>query len=309
MSSTKSCDVVVFGDLFIDLVMTGFSRLPELGEEALGSGFRRETGGGAAHTSCGLAVLGARTKVIGVVGATEVDWFRGRLKSKGVNTQALVVSPGESTAITVAISTERDRIFYTYPGANGLLPQLLTNVDTRRQMAEARHVHFAHLVEPARLDELTRWLHAEGCTVSVDVGWDESWLDNPASLKALAKIDWFFPNEREAGRMTGESDPRRILECFRNQGLDGVVLKLGPEGSASLFRGEVLRRPALPVQPVDTTGAGDCFDAGFLFAWLNRMTIEESLAWGNVCGALSTRRSGGIEGFPSREEVENVLTR
>src|SRR6266700_3446644 len=128
-TTKKSCDVVVFGDLFIDLVMTGFPRLPELGEEALASSLRRETGGGAAHTACGLAVLGARTKVIGVVGAAEVDWFRARLESRGVDTQALIAHSSELTALTVAVSTANDRIFYTYAGANRSLPELLTHPD------------------------------------------------------------------------------------------------------------------------------------------------------------------------------------
>ncbi len=306
-ATKKSCDVVVFGDLFIDLVMTGFPRLPELGEEALASSLRRETGGGASHTACGLAVLGMRTKVMGVVGAAEVDWFRARLESKGVDTQALVAHPSEPTAITVAVSTARDRIFYTYAGANRLLPELLTNADSRRRMAEARHIHFAHLIEPARLEELARWLHAQGCTVSVDVGWDEVWLDSLASLNALAEVDWFFPNDREAQRMTGESDPYRMLQWFHGHGLHGVVLKFGPGGSASSFGGEFLHQQAFPVDPVETTGAGDCFDAGFLYAWLARRELKECLAWGNACGALSTRHHGGIAGFPSREEVETAL--
>jgi sugar/nucleoside kinase (ribokinase family) len=168
-------------------------------------------------------------------------------------------------------------------------------------------VHFAHLVEPVCLKELSQWLHTQDCTVSVDVGWDESWLDSPATLQALREVDWFFPNEREAGRMSGESYPQQVLQWFHGQGLRGVALKLGPEGSAGLLHGEIVKRSAFPVEPVETTGAGDCFDAGFLFAWLNKMPLCESLAWGNVCGALSTRSHGGIEGFPTREKVESVL--
>jgi sugar/nucleoside kinase (ribokinase family) len=306
MSTSKSCDVVVFGDLFIDLVMTGFSRLPALGEEALASNFRREMGGGAAITACGLGVLGANTRVMGIVGPVEIEWFRDRFESKDVHTGTLS-SETEPTAITVAISTDKDRVFYTYAGANTLLPSLLDDANCRRQMAEARHVHFAHLVPAAILKELTQWLHQQGSTVSIDVGWDESWLHSPATLKALQEVDWFFPNEREAGRITGESEPRKILKWFHSHGLNRVALKLGPLGSASFLHDKIIFRPAYSVEPIETTGAGDCFDAGFLFAWLNGMELEESLAWGNVCGALSTRGHGGIETFPSREKVESIL--
>ena len=134
-AGNKSCDVVVFGDLFIDQVMTGFLRLPGLGEEALASNMRREMGGGAAITACGLGTLGARTKVIGVIGADESDWFRQKLKSKGVQAEALVSHPTKPTAITVAVSTAGDRIFYTYTGANAALPKLLAEAETRRPAA------------------------------------------------------------------------------------------------------------------------------------------------------------------------------
>ena len=304
----KSCDVVVFGDLFIDQVMTGFRRLPSLGEEALATGFRREIGGGAAITACGLAGLGARVKVIGTVGAEELGWFRQKFEFKGVDAKALMTHPSEPTAITVAVSTVNDRIFYTYAGANTLLPSSLTDPSTRAQMAAARHVHFAHAMESQRLLELTNWLHQQGCTVSVDVGWDEAWLADPAILKALAEVDWFFPNEREAARMTGETDPQRALESFGSLGLPGVALKLGPQGATVLFRGDIIQGPPpLSVNTIDTTGAGDCFDAGFLSAWLDGKPIQECLAWGNACGALSTRCSGGSEGFPSREEMLSAL--
>jgi sugar/nucleoside kinase (ribokinase family) len=309
VSTGKTCDVAVFGDLFVDLVMAGFSQLPKLGEEAHASSFRREAGGGAAITSCGLASLGARTRVIGMVGATDLAWFRQKFESKGVDTRALVAHRTEPTAITVAVSTSSDRVFYTYAGANASLPQLLTAADSRQAMASARHVHFAHLMDPSCLEELGQWLRAQGCTISVDVGWHESWLADPASIKALRGVDWFFPNQTEAARMTGESDPCRVLKRFRNLGLTGVVLKLGAAGCASLAENELVREPAVPVQAIDLTGAGDCFDAGFLFAWLAGKPLRESLRWGSVCGSLSTRRHGGIEAFPTRAEIESALTR
>ncbi|MGA3092371.1 MAG: carbohydrate kinase family protein [Terriglobales bacterium] len=307
MSTAKAWDFLVFGDLFVDLVMAGFPRLPSLGEEALATSFMREVGGGAAITSCGLAMLGARTQVLGVVGATDLDWFKQRFRSRGVDTQALIAHPKEPTSITVAVSTSSDRVFYTYAGANASLPQLLTSPELRVHMAAACHVHIAHLMDPACLEELSKRLHTQGSTVSVDVGWQESWLDDPTSFSALKEVDWFLPNEREAERITGESQPTRMLEWFRNHGLGGVALKLGPEGSAVLAGNELLQQPAVRVQPIETTGAGDCFDAGFLFAWLRGMPLRQCLAWGNVCGALSTRCHGGLEGFPSRAEVEKVL--
>ncbi len=305
--SEKQWDVIVAGDLFIDLVMTGFSKLPGMGEEGFASAMERETGGGVATTSCGLSALGLRAGVFGVVGADEIDWFRTRFSQRGVDTSMLMAHPAEPTAITVAVSTPRDRIFYTYYGANALLPELLGRSETRERFMGARHVHFAYPVEPRLLAELAQWLRARGTTTSIDVGWQEAWLADPATIPALAHLDWFLPNEREAEGVTGESEPERMLAWFRERGVRGVALKLGPQGSAVSVEGEFRAVKSIAVTPLDTTGAGDCFDAGFLYGVLRGLPIEKSLRCGNICGALSTEAAGGIAGFPSLERLRALI--
>ncbi len=299
--SEKQWDVIVVGDLFIDLVMTGFSKLPAMGEEALASAMGREIGGGAATTSCGLAALGLKASVFGMVGADEIAWFRKRFSQHGVDISMLMAHPTEPTAITVAVSTPQDRVFYTYYGPNVLLPRLLTGSETRERLAQARHVHFAYPVEPRFLGELAQWLRARGTTTSIDVGWQETWLADPATISALAAVDWFLPNEHEVERLTGESEPAHMLRWLWERGVCGVALKLGAAGSAVLVDGEFRAVPSIAVTPIDTTGAGDCFDAGFLYGVLRGLSVEESLRCGNICGALSTQAAGGIAGFPSLE--------
>ena len=307
MSDRTQWDAVVVGDLFIDLVMTGFPTLPRLGEEGFASACQREPGGGAAITSCGLAALGMRAALLGVVGADEIDWFRGRFGNRGVDTSMLVAHTTEPTAITVAVSTPQDRIFYTYYGANVLLPELLSSQKTREHMAAARHVHFAYPVAPALLAPMADWLRERGTTTSIDVGWQEAWLADPAAAAALAHVDWFLPNEKEGERMSGASKPAAMMDWFRRQGARGVALKLGTEGSAALVNGQFCPVPSIAVNPVDTTGAGDCFDAGFLYGISSGMPIERCLRYGNICGALSTEAAGGIAGFPAPERISAWL--
>ncbi len=306
MKPEKKWDAIVAGDLFIDLIMTGFPALPALGEEGFAAALGRETGGGVANTACGLAALGLRTTLFAIAGADEVTWFRQRFTARGVDTSMLHVHPTDPTAITVAVSTPFDRIFYTYYGPNTLLPGLLARQDTRETLAGARHVHFAFPVAPAMLADLAQFLRDRGTTTSIDVGWQEGWLSDPASLEALRHMDWFFPNEHEAERMTGESDPDRMLAWFRQRGT-GVALKLGPNGSAAT-RGEECRVvPSIPVTPLDTTGAGDCFNAGFLYGMLNGIPLDHCLRAGNICGALSTQSAGGIAGFPPLDQLKGYL--
>ena len=163
-------------------------------------------------------------------------------------------------------------------------------------------------VAPALLADLAGSLRERGTSTSIDVGWQEKWLDDPCSREALAHVDWFLPNEREAGRMTGESEPERMLQRLRDRCACGVAIKLGPEGSAALVENRFCLVPSICVTPVDTTGAGDCFDAGFLYGILKRMPIERCLRIGNICGALSTEAAGGIAGSPTLEQVRDYFT-
>jgi sugar/nucleoside kinase (ribokinase family) len=303
----KKWDAIVAGDLFIDLVMTGFSSLPRLGEEGFAKACGREAGGGVANTACGLAALGRHAALFAVAGADEISWFRQRFAARGVDTSMLQVHPTDPTAITVAVSTPHDRIFYTYDGPNALLPGLLARPETREALGCARHVHFASPVAPPVLTELGQFLREHGTSTSIDVGWQEGWLKDPASVAALGSVDWFFPNELEGERMTGESDPQRMLAWFHEHCRAGVALKLGRNGSAATIDSECYFVPSIPVTPVDTTGAGDCFDAGFLYGVLCGMPVELCLRIGNICGALSTQAAGGIEGFPTLNKLRTYL--
>jgi sugar/nucleoside kinase (ribokinase family) len=307
MRPEKQWDAIVAGDLFMDLVMTGFPALPGLGEEGFASACGRETGGGVANTSCGLAALGMRTALFAIAGADEIGWFRQRFAARGVDTSMLTAHPTIASAITVAVSTPHDRIFYTYYGPNSLLPELLERAEGREGLAAARHVHFAFPVPPSLLADLAEWLAERGTSTSIDVGWHTDWLTNPRSLEALAHVDWFLPNEHEAERMTGKSEPAHMLAWFREHSAARIALKLGPEGSSTTAQNGFQVVPSIPVTPVDTTGAGDCFDAGFLYGVLSNMPVDQCLRCGNICGALSTEAAGGTAGFPSLERLRGLL--
>ena len=215
----KQWDAILVGDLFVDLVMTGFPSLPGLGEEGFASACGRETGGGAANTACGLSTLGLRTALLAIVGADEVEWCRQRFAARGVDTSFIMTDPAITTGITVAVSTPQDRIFYSYYGPNAKLPETLEQPGTWERLAAARHIHFAMPVDPKLLKELADWLRTQGTSTSIDVGWQEAWLANAVSRSALKHVDWFLPNEREAERMTGEPDAKRMLAWFAAHGV------------------------------------------------------------------------------------------
>lgn len=296
-------DVVVIGEFFIDEVLSEFSSLPKLGEESFARRFRRDVGGGAAITACGLAKLGARVAVLGAVGRQDGAWLIERLSGLGVDASRLEAHADEPTGLTVSVSTREDRAFFSYYGANKLLPDILKQPQTRKVMTDARHVHFACTPDPLRDGRLLSALRRRKCRISVDVAWHPSWLTEPGHVETLKKCDLFLPNEREAELMSGEADPLRMLRFFREKGLRGVGLKLGGKGAALLWKKQEFLVDAHPVSSLDTTGAGDCFNAGFIFAWLRDEAPLRCLETANICGALSTRALGGIDSFPSLKEL------
>jgi sugar/nucleoside kinase (ribokinase family) len=308
MSIDRPLDVLVVGDLFAELVMSGFSSWPPApGQEIYAERFFREVGGGAAITASGLAKLGVKTGVLGSVGCADSEWLFERLRSNRVDTTAIQQSAGEPTATTLAVSTRTDRTFLTYMGANRELPAILKQAETQTHFSKARHVHVAHAPESSGFETLIRSVSEQKCSVSLDVGWHPEWLGNPDCHQALRQVDIFFPNENEASRMTGETDPARILQAFEKMGLRKVALKLGSFGAALLYDGATFFQQPIAVDAVDPTGAGDCFDAGFLFAWLRGDSPQTCLKAASICGALSTRRMGGIDGFPTLTELEGQL--
>ncbi|MFN0122070.1 MAG: carbohydrate kinase family protein [Blastocatellia bacterium] len=306
-AAAKHWDVISAGDVFIDLVMTGFAGFPAPGEEAQATAMHRDIGGGAAITACGLARLGLRTALVAVVGAADSSWFRERLATCGVETSALELAETEQTALTVSVSTPRDRMFFTYPGANRLLAEMYAHQDFAARLARARHAHMACAPDPDLLVRIVRALRAAGTTLSLDVGWHETWLRDPRARAVLREVDFFMPNEHEAAAMTGQTDPETMLRALAAMGLGNVILKLGANGSAWLRDGAYMHAAPVVVSPVDTTGAGDCFDAGFLYAFLHAAAPLSCLRAGNYCGAQSTLAAGGLAGFPSPGALRSFM--
>lgn len=295
--------VMIIGEFFIDEVFTGFDTFPKLGEESFAQTFHREVGGGAAITACGLARLGIAVGVIGTIGKADGAWVVDRLRSCGVDCSGLRMDSREPTGITVSASTREDRAFLTYYGANRALEKLLRAPRTADLLQTARHIHFACAPDPENDAVLFYDLHQNRRRISIDVQSHVSWLTKPNSVKILRCCDVFFPNEREGGWIASAQEPHEILIRLRDKGLNGVALKLGGKGAALLWKRRQFLADTYPAKTIDTTGAGDCFNAGFIFAWLGGKKPQRCLEIANICGSLSTRALGGINGFPTLEEL------
>jgi ribokinase len=299
---TKFWDVAVAGDIFVDHILSGFERWPGPGEEHFTDEYVREAGGGAAITAAALARLGKNVAVFAMVGVQD-EWLEERLNSFGVRLDALRRT-ATATAVSVSISTREDRTFFTWPGANAGLQQYLIEPETRLALTKARHVHFATPIARELAATLFPQLHAAGCTLSLDLGHHPEWLRDPRNWLTCAEVDFFLPNEKEAQIMAGNADPEQLLNALRSKGIENIVLKLGRMGAIATLHGKTYSAKPPSVNAVDTTGAGDAFDAGLIDAFLDQATPDEMLQRACICGSLSTRKSGALNALPNREELK-----
>jgi sugar/nucleoside kinase (ribokinase family) len=285
------------GEAFDDLVMAGLTRLPRLGEELRVTSLSQHPGGGAIITAIAASRLGVRAGTMSAISTGTAL----HLRREGLAFTNLR-RPAERSAVTVALSTARDRAFVTFDGVNRRLEaRLLKALAGLRRLP--RHVHFA--IGPRRCD---RWsaaaarLQSRGVTTSCDFGWHPHLAGDPQFGRLLAAMDWVFVNEKEATLYTRTRALPAALARWRGLAR-GTVVKRGARGALAVTRDGVVRAPAVRVVPVDTTGAGDAFDAAFLAAILNGASIRDALRLGNYVGAQSTRAAGGVDGLPAHARL------
>jgi sugar/nucleoside kinase (ribokinase family) len=294
-------DVIVVGEIYVDHILSGFATWPAPGEESFARTYAREVGGGAANTACGLARLGRKVELAGVIGAEERPWIESRIAEFGV--RSALAQDSRPTGTTVSVSSEIDRAYFSYHGANAVLADFLASDDLLAWLVRARHVHFALPLGAALAARILPVLDEAGCTTSLDAGFQPDWLRDRANDAVFAGVSFLLPNAKEAELMTGSNDTGAYFDLARARGFRAAVLKVGSRGViADLAGGPVAVAPPV-IAACDTTGAGDAFNAGFIDALLDQAGLEQMLQRGCVCGALSTTRAGALAGLPDRQHL------
>jgi len=304
-------DLVVLGDCNPDLVLAGEDVEPAFGQvERLVDAAELTIGGSGRIVACGAARLGLRTAFAGVVGDDLLGRFvLDALARRGVDTHAIVVDPNARTGLTVILSRPGDRAILMFPGT---IASLRSDQVDEGLLASMRHVHvasfFLQTALGAGLPELFARARSAGATTSIDPNWDpgERWDGGLKDL--LSATDVFLPNAEEAMRIADVDDAEDAARVLASRG-PLVAVRRGPAWAlAALPSGELVEAQALPgTDPVDTIGAGDSFNAGFLAARLNGWSTQLALALAAACGSLSTRAVGGTPAQPTLDEARAAL--
>ena len=300
--------VLVAGELNVDIILQGYRTFPEPGKEVLVDDFVMVLGSASAICAMGLARLGNPVSFLGKVGddpwgAYCVEALTGR----GIDVTRVVRDPAIKTGVTVAITSPRDRALVSFLGSiNALTPEDLP----LQAFAGFDHLHISSFFLQDRLGPGCARVFARareaGLTTSLDPGFDPSEGWDSGLRGTLEQVDVFFPNEVELRGLSRCDDPSEGLRRLDNRHTL-VVAKLGADGAMALDGGRPIHVPAFEVSPLDTTGAGDSFNSGFLHAWLRTAPLRDCLRLGSACGALSTRGLGGTARQPTLEEAEALM--
>lgn len=288
MTQPPAGAVLCTGRLYCDLVFSGVEAMPRPGTEVYARGLSVTAGGGAYITAAWLAAQGrpvslAAERPAGAFGAA----LAGELEVSGIDLSAMCEpAPGTDPQVTVAMVTGGDRAFLTRRAGAAVPPAL----QGAALPARWQHLHIGELATLAEHPDLIRAARAAGMTVSLDCSWDAAVLARPELPRLTEGLDILLPNRMEAEALAAHAPLTAYARC--------VVVKDGPNGAEALCDGRRLHFPAQAVEVVDTIGAGDAFNAGFLHAWLEGRDLSVCLAEGVRVASCAVGRVGGAGALP-----------
>jgi len=298
MTAPPKFDLSVVGELNLDLVLYGLPAEFELDREHLASDLRLTLGSSSAIFAHNFALLGNRAGFNSAIGEDPLgELCLSRLAESGADVSGVRKFPCKQTGLTVILPRPHKRYILTYPGV--MAEMRFEDLDLNHILS-ARHLHlssfFLQRALRPRVAELFRLAKQAGLTTSLDTNddpenrWDRDVLD------VLKFVDVLLPNESEACCLARRKDPSEALASLA-ESVPLVVMKRGEKGAIASRRGKLFTDTPQKTEPVDTVGAGDSFDAGFLHQYIRGASLEACLRFGNLAGALSTTRQGGTEAF------------
>jgi sugar/nucleoside kinase (ribokinase family) len=304
----KTLDISIAGEINLDLILYGLPEAMPVERELLATDFQITLGSSSAILAHNLAALGAHVGFATLVGEDPLGKVAlDRLGASGADVSRVRVEKGGTTGVTLVLPHGIPRHILTYPGTMSTMRLGDLDID---YLKSAKHFHLSSLfllpaLEPD-LPALFKELKEAGLTTSLDTNDDPGGRWGGVLPELLEYVDLLLPNEGEACRMTGKNTLDEALAQLA-QRVPCIAVKRGSYGSVVRAAGETFIVNGVLVEPVDTIGAGDSFNAGFLFGRLRGWPPNQCAYAGNITGALSTLRVGGTEAFREPDLVRSFL--
>ncbi len=294
----KTFDITIAGELNLDLILYGLPAEMQTERELLVNDFQATLGSSSAIVAHNAATIGARVAFTTLIGTDDFGRLAiDRLSAAGVDTSHAARHKTVATGVTILLPHGDQRHILTFPGTIAELTVADLDFDF---LVQARHFHLSSLYLQrgmhAGLPDLLRGLKQAGLTISLDTNDDPENCWGTPLAEVLPFVDVFLPNEDEICRMANSSNLDNAVQSLAAK-IPTVVVKRGRHGARVYEQGRAVDVAPLNVVPIDTIGAGDSFDAGFLRAYLLSKDMITCARVGNITGALSTQASGGTEAF------------
>jgi len=304
----KQFDVLVVGELNVDIILNGLATLPSIGIEILAGEMAVTLGSSSAIFASNISTLGVRTAFLGKIGKDDFgETVLDSLQKKLVNTDTIKMSSAKKTGATIVLNYDDDRAMVTYPGA---MEDLSVSEVEDGNLESARHLHVSSVfLQPKIQKEVVNLFSRakqKGMTTSLDIQWDPAEKWDIDFEKLLPLVDVFLPNLQELLAITKKKtieDAIAVVKPFANI----IAIKMGKDGSWGVQGNTSIKyAPFLNNQIVDAIGAGDSFNAGFIRAFIQGKALKECLRFGNICGAVNTTDVGGTGAFSSLDDIRRI---
>lgn len=301
--------LLVVGELNVDLIFNQIQGFPEIGKEIIASNMTLTLGSSSAIMAANAAVLGVNTSFFGAVGNdTNGTFIIQELQKKNVDTRFIKKYNNYQTGATIVLNYSQDRANITYCGAM----EAVNILDIPWfELKEYQHLHISNFFIQKNLKkdivQIFKKAKEIGVTTSLDLQWDplNEWDFN--FKECLPYVDVFLPNKQELLALTKANTLEEGLSKitpFTNK----IAVKLGEQGCLGIDKNQEIKISSLHnTNYVDSIGAGDSFNAGFIKKYLNGASFKECLEYGNLMGALNTTAAGGTTAFKNKEHINNTI--
>lgn len=293
--------ITVVGSINVDNVLN-IKRFPKIGETISAMDYNIKFGGKGANQAVAACKLGAEVSLIGAVGKDDLGKQNiNNFKNFGMNVEGIKISDNQTGCAVISVDESGNNMIIIYPGANN-------SVD------EEQIKKYEYLIKECDLVMLQFEIPMLSVEYAAKIAkkYGKTIILNPAPARKISDsllemADYITPNETELMEITGISDIKKGAENLIERGAKNIIVTLGDKGCFYINKNEEIKMDSFKINVVDSTAAGDSFNAAFSVAICENKTMKECLRFANAVGALTATKQGAQNSIPYRNELENFL--